>query len=507
MRKWTLMVLIGAAGSLVRAAPVAAQGYRIRLDTRFQSVTYRGLAYDSILQTAVQTGSNGGFVTPDGYAAFCAPAATYCSFYRSGAGQSATPLVETVDAGLWGFGVPGLQLRVTARGTSDLGGAAWPGTEPPTQLLEGYAAYDKPNVSAQLGRTHEVTRFGWVGFDGARLEYRPLGRTLRVFGYGGWGLARSYPLPVTSADLNPLADTLPPDERQLVLGGGVGVFFPNAFEGRLVYQREDRALFDTTVSERVAGDWNIQASPTIRFRGGADYDIAEAHWGKADLALNYVAPNQRLQFTLGGRRYRPYFDLYTIWAAFNPTPYSAADASAAWTVIDGVGLTARGEYYNYDETNVSTALVSTRSDGWRGSLVASYMRLANWAFSAGIDRDVGPGASSQGYSAAISFHPSDALSVAIDGSRMQRPLEFRFDDSRLWSYGLRLDYQAVPGLRLMADARGYSEDRGTDRLDAGNVSFSELRVNLGATLVFGSANDARRLHPAILRIPDVRRPQ
>lgn len=505
MRRVRPLIMGAALGLLLWAAPLAAQGYRIRLDTRFQSLTYRGLDYDSLLRTAVTGGTSTGFLTPDGYAAFCAPAATYCSYYRPGGSLAASPVSETVDAGLWGFGVPGLQVRVTARAASDLGGAPWPGTEPAAQLLEGYAAYDNPTVSAQLGRTHEITRFGWVGFDGGKFEVRPFGRALRLFGYGGAGLARAFPLPVTSTQLDPLRDTLPPDERQIVIGGGVGLFFANAFQARLLYQREDRALFDTTVSERVAGDWNIQASPTISLRGGADYDMAQKRWGKADVMLNYVAANQRLHLAVGGRRYRPYFDLYTIWAVFNPTPYSAADGSAAWTVIDGVELRARGEYYHYDNTNTTTALVSTRDDGYRTNVGASYLRLKDWAFDVSYDRDIGPGASSQGVSGTVTYRPVDALLVSLNGGHMQRPLEFRFDDSRLWSYGVRLDYQAAPGLRLTADALGYSEER--QRPDAGQFSFNQLSVNLGATLVFGSGSDSRRLHPAILRIPDVRRPQ
>ena len=43
--------------------------------------------------------------------------------------------------------------------------------------------------------------------------------------------------------------------------------------------------------------------------------------------------------------------------------------------------------------------------------------------------------------------------------------------------------------------------------DAANLSWSQLRLNLGAVLEFGSGSDTRRLHPAILRVPEGRRPQ
>jgi len=74
MRRWKPLAACAAFGSLLWAAPLAAQGYRIRLDTRFQSVSYQGLAYDSLLRTDVTGGTTTGFLTPDCYAAFCAPA-------------------------------------------------------------------------------------------------------------------------------------------------------------------------------------------------------------------------------------------------------------------------------------------------------------------------------------------------------------------------------------------------------------------------------------------------
>src|SRR3989304_2074483 len=78
----------------------------------------------------------------------------------------------------------------------DMGGGGWPGPEPAVQLLEGYAAYSRDFLSLKLGRTHDVNRLGWVGFDGAKLEIRPLGRALHVFGYGGRAPPRNFPAPV-----------------------------------------------------------------------------------------------------------------------------------------------------------------------------------------------------------------------------------------------------------------------------------------------------------------------
>jgi hypothetical protein len=373
------------------------------------------------------------------------------------------------------------------------------------QLLEGYAAYSRDVVSLKLGRTHDVNRLGWVGFDGATLEFRPFGRALRVFGYGGRSLARSFPLPVTSADLNPLGDALElPNRDQILLAGGLG-WFLGSFAGRALYQREDRRGANATVSERIAADWSLEASPQVSLSGGADYNIATDEWGKADVALNVLTEDRRARFTANGRRYRPYFDLWSIWGAFSPVAYSAAGGSAAWRAMDGLEVRARGEYYTFDESNAATPLVAGESDGWRASVSAAVLRVANWSFDAGYERAIGPGASSQSIEAAATYRPSSALLVTVDGARMVRPLEYRFNDAHLWSYGLRIDFEAAQGLRLTADARGYSEERQRD--DAANLSWSQMRFNLGAIIEFGSSSDSRRLHPAILRIPEGRRPQ
>ncbi|MBI2616221.1 MAG: hypothetical protein HYW52_11225 [Gemmatimonadetes bacterium] len=499
------MLPVAAAAVALWSGPLQAQGYRVRLDTRFQSVSFRGVAFDSVLRSDVVVGPNGGFMTSGGFAVSCPEAAAYCTFFRPGPTTSAGPVSGTANATLWGFGVPGLQLHVTARAATDLADAGWPGTEPAVQLLEGYAAYSRDFLSLKLGRTHDANRLGWVGFDGATLELRPLGRSLRVFGYGGRALARSYPLPVTSTDLNPLGDSLElPNRDQILLAGGFGWFLPE-FEGRVLYQREDRRGVNATVSERVAADGSLAASPQVTLSGGGDYNLATAEWGKADLALNFLTTDRRLRVTAGGRRYRPYFDLWSIWGAFTPVAYSAGFGSAAWQAMDGLEVRVRGELYQFDESGAATPLAAGEDDGWRGSVSATLLRFANWSFDAGYQREVGPGASSQGYEVAATYRPMSAPLVTAEAARMVRPLEYRFDDARLWSYGLRLDYQAAQGLRLTADARGYSEERQRD--DAANLSWSQLRLNVGAIIEFGSGSDSRRLHPAILRIPEGRRPR
>ena len=124
----------------VASRPGAAQGYRLRLDTRVQAVAYRGVLEDSIPASDTASGPNSGPLTPQGFAATCLPGSAYCLFFRPGPEQRAQPLSSTADLTAWGFGLPGLSFHATARLATTVGGSdQWPGTDPPAQLIEGSA--------------------------------------------------------------------------------------------------------------------------------------------------------------------------------------------------------------------------------------------------------------------------------------------------------------------------------------------------------------------------------
>src|SRR5579885_227091 len=298
-RVWLL-----AAGVMAGAVPGAlrAQGYRLRLDTRFQAAAYRGVTLDSIAVGDTVTGPGGGAYTPDGYAVNCVAGDAYCRFFRPGPAVHAAPVTATADLAAWGFGVAGLSVHATGRVAGDLGGgAAWPGSDAHVQLLEGYAEYAAERVTAQLGRQEVATRFGFTGFDGARVALRPGPRGLELTGYGGWGLARGIALPVTSPALNPL-DDFQPVERQLVAGARAGWTSP-WLDVRLDYLREVDPSTDYFVGERAGFDVSVRPAPGWSFAGGADYDLAAGWWGSAEAELGYAAAGGRWSAAIGVRRY------------------------------------------------------------------------------------------------------------------------------------------------------------------------------------------------------------
>jgi opacity protein-like surface antigen len=480
----------------ISGGALAAQGYRLRVDTRLQAVGYRGVQLDSIPASDTVTGPGGGPATSDGFAVHCSSAASYCTYFRPGPVRHGGPLVTSADLTLWGFGARGLSAHATARAGVDLGGAdAWPGTDPAVQLLSGYVEYAVERVTARAGRQVAISRLGTTGFDGAAVTLRDGRRGLEASAYAGWGLARGVALPVTSPALNPL-DDFQPQRRQLVAGIGVGWSAPRA-DLRLDYQREVDPRSDYFVSERVGLSGAVRPAARWSVVGGADYDLAAGWWGSAEAALGYAT--RTVSASVGARRYRPHFDLWTIWGAFSPVPYRAVEGRLALRALPQVQLRARGERYRFDAAEAATPLVEAERSGWRGELGVTATPAPGWTVDAGYRGEFGPGAASLGASGSITYAPSGPYSVTVHGAALDRPLEFRYNESALHLYGFEADAGPGPRLRLSLGASRYVEDR--HRPDAAAFDWGQWRVTVGAVVLFGRGDDLGVLPPAVRRMP------
>jgi hypothetical protein len=477
-------------------AAAAAQGYRVRVETRAQAAAFRGVVLDSIPVTDTVSVPGEGPRSPDGYAVRCPTGAAYCTFFRPGPVRHAGPVTATADATLWGLGIAGLSVRAAGRISVDAGSAdVWPGTEPAAQLLEGYAEYARGRVTARLGRQVTVSRLGFAGFDGAGAIIRDAGRGLELQGYAGWGLARGAAIPVTSPALDPL-DDFQPRARQVVAGAGAG-WTSAAGDVRLEYQREVDPRSRSFVSERVGVEVAARPVTGLRLGVGADYDLAAGWWGSAEAAASFVAPRWRA--AVQARRYRPHFDLWTIWGAFSPVPYRAAQVSAAVAVIPGVEVRGRYERYRFDDDQADTPLLSVKRDGWRTALGVTATPAPRWTVDGGYEREFGPGASASGSSANIAYQPSSRLRVSALASAITRPLEFRFNDAVVRVYGL--EARLVPSERLRVDLTAHHYREAHDRPDAAAFDWSQWRLAARIAFAFGTEVDTRGLPPAIRILP------
>jgi hypothetical protein len=478
----------------VSAVSASAQGYLLRLDSRTQSVAYRGVMLDSIPAGSVVPGPNGGLETPDGYAVSCAPGAANCEFYRPGLEQRGGQLVMGEDLTVWGYGLRGLSLHANARIGLDLGAVdVWPGTNPAVQLLEGYLDYSREWISGRVGRQVVRGRLGYSGFDGGLLSasHRPSGLSGEV--YIGLGLARGVALPVTAPALNPL-DDFQPRKRQLVAGAN-GAWQFSRGDLRVEYQREVDRDIRNFVSERVALSASLRPVAGWHLSGGADYDIARALWGTADAQVSYS--RRRWGATAGGRRYRPYFDLWTIWGVFSPVPYTALDGSFWVTPVPRVDVHGSGERYWYADPEADAPLQTVEEKGWRWSGGVGVAFNDRWSGGADYQREFGPGASSTGWSLNVSWQPSVRFALNATGGRQVRPLEFRYDQSEIFWVGLRADIQPIERLKLSANATRYDEDR--QRPDASAFSWNQVRLVASVSWLLGSGGDQQRLPPPVRR--------
>jgi hypothetical protein len=477
---------------LFAAGPAWGQQYRLRLDARFQSVSFRGVQLDSVLASQTVVTPGGGRETTNGFAVRCGIAGLYCWFFRTGAIQRARPAVVAMSGTVWGLGVPGLSLRADARVALDLGESeTWPGTEPALQVLEGYAEYAMERITGRVGRQVYTSRLGFTGFDGARGTARLAGGRIELDGYLGWGLGRGSALPVTSAALNPL-DDFQPRQRQLVAGAAFG-WNHRLGTARLDYQREVDPRSDYFVSERAVLATTLALPSRVALELGAEYDIALAQWGSGDATLRYS--RRRLAVSAGYHRYRPHFELWTIWGAFSPVGYSGVNATIALSPVPGLSFRARGARHWFEETETETPLVAVEDRGWQVALGASYSVSANLLVTADHSTEFGPGGSSASLGGGMTYLPHPALTLALQGGRLNRPLEFRFDEATLYHVGVEANWQLSERWRGSLGATRFFEER--DRPDAAAFDWGQTRITARLSFLLGSDAGFGSLPPAI----------
>lgn len=468
-----------------------AQEWRLRLGASAQLAEFRGVALDSVAGTDVLSGPTGGPITPDSIIARCPASADVCYFYRPGEQRRGGPLVGTTDLSLWGFGLSDLRIRIASRAGTDLGDNAWPGLTPAVQLLEAYAEYAPGRVTGRLGRQQLTGRLGWTAFDGARAIGRFPAAGVDVELYGGLGLGQATALPVSSPALDPL-DEFQPRSRQLILGASLGWRAPSA-DVRLDYQREVDRDSRQFWSERAAlsGQWRM--APNWSLTGGTEYDFSNSWIGTSDIRFRYVHPG--LTASAGVRQYRPSFPLWTIWGAFSPVPYRAANGAITVTPARRLSFSLSSEYFQYVEAETETPLVQVDQDGWRTSLNAAFRAGARWHLSAGYQREYGPGASSDGVSAGVAYRASDLLTVRATALSFIRPLEFRLSESSVRRLGIDAAWQASPQLSLALGGAYVYENR--NRPDAAAFDWRQTRLHARVSWLLSSGTGVPLLPPAV----------
>jgi hypothetical protein len=486
---------------LAAAAPpsaATAQGYRALVEVRGQNVALRGWALDSIAVAGASPAAAGGFVSPDGFAVDCRQGAAFCYFYRPGERQNAIPLTAEADVSIWGLGITGLSLHGNVRAAANAEELDWAGTRPAVQFWEGYARYENRFLDARAGRQTFFSRLGVAGFDGGQITVRSRSAGLYGGGYFGFGLARNASVLITSDVVNPLGEFRPP-ERHLIFGALAG-WAGGPVDLRVDWQREVDRAADKQIADRIAVSGSIRPLRDVSVTGGAEYDLAQGWLGSADLSVRYS--DRRVTASGGYRRYRPHFDLWSIWSAFSPVPYNAAVGSASFAPLEWIRLRGRAEYFAFEATGAATPLTANESDGYRWSAGATLTRLRDWTFDLGYTFDHGVGARGDGWDATVGWTPDRRLSLRAFGATLDRPLEYRFDNARVRWVGLGAEWRAQAAFTVGLEGTYIYEER--QRPDAAGFDWSQARFAARVSYLFGSAGaDQRPLPRAIDRMPSV----
>ena len=203
---------------------------------------------------------------------------------------------------------------------------------------------------------------------------------------------------------------------------------------------------------------------------------------------------------IGVRRYRPDFDLWTIWGAFSPTPYRAVDGAVDLAPLRRLTVHVTGEAYRYDATGASAPLVTVQSSGWRFGWDGSYAVAPRWTLDAGYHGEFGPGASSRGFQGGVTYAPSAHLSVSAHAGTLGRPLEFRLDDASVVMFGGSLDYRPAGRWQFQADVTRYAESR--NRPDAAAFDWNQLRCSARVVLLLGSGIRLAGVPEAVQAMPE-----
>jgi hypothetical protein len=487
-RRWLLAV----AGLLGVAVPARAQSWLLRFNAAAQRVQFRGVSADSVPDSLVTTTATTGPVSPDGFAANCS-GNNYCYFFRPGPILTGIPASAGVDMSLWGLGVQGLSVRVSARVYGDLSGSnVFPGTSPPFNLLEGYAEYLRDGLTVQAGRMLERGRLasvGTSGIDGLRATWRFHDDAVEVGGYAGWGFARGTILTVTSPAVDPLAD-YQPATRQLVVGTVASLHLAR-LDVSTEYRREIDPLTDYIVAERAAVTAQVRLTPQLRLVSSADYDIAQALLGSGEASLAYTGRD--VWVTVGARHYRPFFDLWTVWGVFSPVPYNGVTGTFTVTPMKKLQLSANGEWFRYDNAAVGTPTVTLEDRGWRWGVSGTLTPAPAWTIGLSGHGELTPGASSQGADMRASWRARDRLELSAEGGSLERPLELRFQDAGVRYAGGSADYRAGERWQLGISLDRYWDSR--DRPDAASFDWNQWRVSGRVSMTLRSSAD-RWLPPA-----------
>lgn len=464
---------------LVLPLTVEAQGYRGWSSTSFRYAELRPLGLDSIPRDQVTELSNGTFVF-EGERVYCS--AGTCIRYAPRPVDHALLASQEVGLTAWGFGVQGLSFTTLLRSRVQVSGDfRWPRGDDHFDALLAYAQLVRGRFRVRLGRQETLGGLGSTAFDGA--ELMGSWRDVRLRAYGGRSLARGLREPRNDA-LRGLQDFIPDQEAYLV-GGAARYEAPRGTSVEARYQREIWEDRHGLISDRGSLDFRTAWLRPLRIDGSVDYDFGFGDVGKAHLTLAYPFLDGRATVEATARRYRPYFELSTVWGFFRPVAYHEAELRGTWTsgAEAAVTLWAAGALRAYEDADVGVFLRPLTDDSERLSLGGRWRASEDVSVMGSYRYESNPGSHLSSGDVTVRWSPSPWAEVAATGVALQQIEEFRLGEGVTLGAGLSADLGLTDRIRFGGGVSGYdhrNHGRRSSTYDWSQVrGWSTLRVEIG----------------------------
>lgn len=440
--------------ALAAAAPLAAQQVRVHSTTTGQFIQLRSLNLDS-------TGT-----------------------WTAGGVNAAVPLSEDIELSSWGFGIQGLRAYGLFRLRGAVGSAlVWPRYDDHFDAMAAYLELERTTWRVRLGRQQRASGLGLYGFDGGAITWRPV-PNVRFETYGGRALARGTNDPINSGAIRGL-EPLVPNRGSLLLGASAWAAPTARSFVSATYQREVLNDFSGVVSERVALDGQATIARHWTLAGSTDLDLGAGAVGKARLAATAWLPHSS-SLAVAVFRYRPTFDLNTIWGVFAPQANHGASVTATLPPLGAVTLTAGWALRVYEKVTETTPfLVDVGTTTHNVSLGASWIHNA-LAVSGDYRYSTGYGGEESAGDLRVTLDRGDRWQIGLNGTAFQNTEYFRVARGTVVGFGADARANLTSRLSVSGSLMQYVHT-GTSGMDSPN--WSQTRALFQVDWVMGANPD------------------
>ncbi len=461
---------------LMSADAAAAQQLRGSLSNMARYIEMRPMTRDTVDSASTTIGENGQRMF-EGRPVFCF--AETCTFYRPAAVENTVAMAQDLSVTAWGFGMEGVSATILLRARQDLAGDfTWPRYDDPFDAVLAYAELARERYHIRLGRQRSLTGLGFYSFDGVS-AYITAHENAQFEVYGGRSLARALEEPRNAA-LSGVENFIPDNEAWL-LGAAAELRYGSS-AASVRYQREiwsDRAAL---ISERAAADFRTNLFGLAMLEAAADYDVAYNRIGKAHLTVRRQLFENRLTLEATGRRYLPFFELWTIWGVFSPVAYHEAELQAGYRINSRYELSGSAGIRQYEDADAAIFIAPAEDRTVHFTLRSRSRWNEQLTIAAEYRLERGFGAFLSSGEASANWLVNDRLSLGAYATAFQQILEFRTGEAAVFGGGITADFDISEALNISGGGSLYRQ--GFDNRPSA-VDWTQKRAWLGVEWRFG----------------------